>query len=47
VERVRIRVSHDVAANLSCLGIPELAWTTTEETAIQVGGKWRQVAEFV
>jgi hypothetical protein len=47
VERIRIRVSPEVAANLSCLGIPELAWTTTEETAIQVGGKWRQVAEFI
>jgi hypothetical protein len=47
VERVHIRVSPEVAANLSCLGIPELAWTTTEESAIQVGGKWRQVAEFI
>jgi hypothetical protein len=47
VERVRIRVSPEVAANLSCLGIPELAWTTTEESAIQVGGKWHQVTKFV
>lgn len=47
VERVRVHVSPDVAANLSCLGIPELAWTTSDESAIQVGGKWHQVSDFV
>lgn len=47
VENVRIHLSPEVAAKLSCLGIPELTWTTTEETAMQVGGQWHHVADFV
>ena len=47
VERVRVKVAPDIAARLSCLGIPELDWTTTEETAVQVNGAWHQVSTFV
>jgi hypothetical protein len=46
VERVRVQISSETAAKLSCLDIPELLWDTNHATALLVGGKWISVCEL-
>jgi hypothetical protein len=46
VERVRVQISSETAAKLSCLDIPELLWDTNHATALFVGGKWISVSEL-
>jgi methylmalonyl-CoA/ethylmalonyl-CoA epimerase len=46
VERLRLKVSHEIATTVSNMAIPELEWTTTDETAIQISGSWKSL-EFL
>lgn len=46
VQMLRVKVSHEIASSVSNMGIPELEWTTADETAIQLSGSWKSL-EFL
>lgn len=41
VEKLRVKTTADIESAVSCLNIPELQWSATEETALQVSGVWK------
>jgi methylmalonyl-CoA/ethylmalonyl-CoA epimerase len=43
VQKLRIKVSPEIAGSVSCMNIPELEWSTKHATAVQVSGKWESL----
>ncbi|NBW81610.1 hypothetical protein EBR21_07635 [bacterium] len=43
VQRVRVRISHELLNTISCMNIHELTWSADEETSIMVSGEWKPI----
>jgi hypothetical protein len=43
VQKLRIKVSPEIAQSVSCMNIPELEWSTMHETALRVSGNWESL----
>ena len=47
VQKLRVKTFDDLVNTTSCLNIPELEGSTSEDSAIKVSGKWRSIQSLV